>query len=499
MIRNELKDKLPEGWREKFVHRDCDQANYEFAMFEIDGENKILVRNPDTDDIMEYYYDDFDGKISMSGFIESMGYKEQDKRKYYIDRDYNWYSNDTFLRNVGYVLPPKRLIYPQIGITTNKKSVRFLIHRLIATIFVPNRDNIKYTIVNHKNSDTRDSRAENLEWCDQSYNNKKENKSSCERNSKYINKTTNKILEKDEIIRNLVISESRFYELVRKNLKDKNGDLWEKFDPTIEDYLSRHSINPSGWYEDNGLHNFGKHKVRANSCGVLEVDGKLTIGYKTRRMFYRIKIGDQSLQVHRLVYEIINKKLIDPKNVIDHKVPVSPEDINNEYTNLAECTQKENMNNPQTLKKLSQPVKVFSLSGELVKEFSSYGDAAKGLGLYGKESVGIYFNNGGKVCGGRILLRSEESLEDKLKFIYYKFDPFGKLMKSETSFTKLLKSRGQFPTYKKYLNTGMPAPDGYYYQQGDPQNMIYDPDNKDLIKKRPEIFWKDRNKNREDN
>ena len=45
----------------------------------------------------------------------------------------------------------------------------------------------------------------------------------------------------------------------------------------------------------------------------------------------------------------------------------------------------------------------------------------------------------------------------------------------------------------------MPAPDGYYYQQGDPKNMIYDPDNKDLIKKRPEIFWKDRNKNREDN
>ena len=28
MICNELKDKLPEGWREKFVHRDCDQANY---------------------------------------------------------------------------------------------------------------------------------------------------------------------------------------------------------------------------------------------------------------------------------------------------------------------------------------------------------------------------------------------------------------------------------------------------------------------------------------
>ena len=36
----------------------------------------------------------------------------------------------------------------------------------------------------------------------------------------------------------------------------------------------------------------------------------------------------------------------------------------------------------------------------------------------------------------------------------------------------------------------MPAPDGYYYQQGDPDNMIYDPKNISYVKKREIIKWK---------
>lgn len=40
----------------------------------------------------------------------------------------------------------------------------------------------------------------------------------------------------------------------------------------------------------------------------------------------------------------------------------------------------------------------------------------------------------------------------------------------------------------------MPAPDGYYYQQGDPENMLYDPNNTDLIPKREILKWKPKNK-----
>jgi len=35
----------------------------------------------------------------------------------------------------------------------------------------------------------------------------------------------------------------------------------------------------------------------------------------------------------------------------------------------------------------------------------------------------------------------------------------------------------------------MPAPDGYYYQQGDPQNILYDPNNRNLTKKRNEVHF----------
>jgi len=42
------------------------------------------------------------------------------------------------------------------------------IHRLVAQAFIPNPENLP--IINHKNENPADNRAENLEWCTQSYN-----------------------------------------------------------------------------------------------------------------------------------------------------------------------------------------------------------------------------------------------------------------------------------------------------------------------------------------
>ncbi len=58
--------------------------------------------------------------------------------------------------------------YKYINLCKNGKATKKYIHRLVAETFIPNFNN--YPVVNHKDNNTLNNNANNLEWCTQSYN-----------------------------------------------------------------------------------------------------------------------------------------------------------------------------------------------------------------------------------------------------------------------------------------------------------------------------------------
>lgn len=59
--------------------------------------------------------------------------------------------------------------YLSIGLRNKSKKKNFLIHRLVANAFIPNPDNLQQ--VNHKDENKLNNCVDNLEWCNNSYNN----------------------------------------------------------------------------------------------------------------------------------------------------------------------------------------------------------------------------------------------------------------------------------------------------------------------------------------
>ena len=58
--------------------------------------------------------------------------------------------------------------YLVMGLTKNKKSETFYVHRIVASMFLENPHN--YEQVNHKDEDKTNNNIENLEWCSSDYN-----------------------------------------------------------------------------------------------------------------------------------------------------------------------------------------------------------------------------------------------------------------------------------------------------------------------------------------
>lgn len=58
--------------------------------------------------------------------------------------------------------------YRMVQLSNNGKIHSFTVHRLVALHFIPNPHN--YPIINHKDENKLNNRADNLEWCTDYYN-----------------------------------------------------------------------------------------------------------------------------------------------------------------------------------------------------------------------------------------------------------------------------------------------------------------------------------------
>ena len=58
--------------------------------------------------------------------------------------------------------------YLSVKLNKQSKSKEFLIHRLVATMFIPNLG--KYKEINHKDENKQNNCVDNLEWCNRKYN-----------------------------------------------------------------------------------------------------------------------------------------------------------------------------------------------------------------------------------------------------------------------------------------------------------------------------------------
>lgn len=88
-------------------------------------------------------------QVSNMGRVKSLNYKRTGKEKILKNSK----------NNSGYLY---------VCLTINKKEHNYRIHRLVASAFLPNPNNLPQ--VNHINEIKTDNRVENLEYCDSSYN-----------------------------------------------------------------------------------------------------------------------------------------------------------------------------------------------------------------------------------------------------------------------------------------------------------------------------------------
>lgn len=264
--------------------------------------------------------------------------------------------------------------YPRRSFRTGNIKESYPIHILVAkTFLVPEEGKPE---VDHVDRDPLNYELFNLRWVS-----RKENL----QNRKLPKYSSNLRLQKIDNSGNVV--EEFTYDSFTKTTRDNiirlsmsntkyKGYYWKRVDLELEEFFNKNNLSLEKLV-------FKSHPIYKDIMfckeGLLKRGNIISLGWKDSDGRRKIEIGSKPLFIHRLVYETFSGDVLKPGEIIDH---IDTDITNNNFNNLRVVTQKENMNNPATLKKLSKAVCKYSLDGKtLLKEFNSLLEANMSLGL----------------------------------------------------------------------------------------------------------------------
>lgn len=476
-----------------------------------------LVMNKKTGELMDYYWDDMpDGyEIPLDRVLVMKGANIPDDKLGISVFYHNEYRVKTPLNKIlkfegrkGY----DRDEYPKLCFRLEKKGKDFIsrLHVLTAMIYLPNPDN--KPIVNHKGVEkdyNTQWKKEDLCWFTSSQNRSQDRKDT-DSGVRYIaiddfgnesnllfSKDLPSFLNTESLISSIRSEISRSVRIGHK----RYGYYWKVVNIKIikyRDYLVSSGYLTLDEWEDNDeiwqAKEINGTLVEANPNGVVRYKG-------SRKIDYTYLAGDVNTgfcgfgRLHRiiaLIFSDIYNSFEDVRGLeVDH---INSDPYDNRPCNLRFVTHLENMQNPSTIEKRQKKILCYDLFGNFMSYYNSPRECAQLMGYNSISYISKVANlNSNNFQTNNCLIFYEDTvkyLSFKLQYIYYKFDKDGNCIGASSMLIGLLSTGQAHTTYSEYINTGIPAPDGYYYQQG--PDFLKDENGKRGKRIKPVIRWIDR-------